>query len=372
MIRIAVVNTGSATLKLAQYDAGEDGLQERSSDTHEWQSPGEREDAIERALRGLGGPPDIIGHRVVHGGARFIDPVRIDTSVEQALEELVPLAPLHNGPALDAIRVARRVFPDTPSVAAFDTAFHARRPEVSMRYALPREWHERFGFRRYGFHGIAHASLLQSYAEAASQPQDEVSAVTLQLGAGCSACAIKDGRSIETSMGYTPLEGLVMATRSGDIDPAIVLKLAREGYTPDEIDEQLNRHSGLAGLAGSSDMREVLEGAGRGDAGASLALELFAYRLVLTIGAYLTLLEGKAAIVFGGGIGEHAPEVRSRVAERLSAWNVALDPDRNTAGGPGRISTGESRPVYVFETREEPMIARELAARFDELAGRSA
>ena len=372
MIRIAVVNTGSATLKLAQFEAGTGSLRERSSETHEWRSADDREEAIERALREVGKPPDIIGHRVVHGGSRFCEPVRIDAGVEQALEELVSLAPLHNGPALTAIRAARRIFPDTPSVAVFDTAFHARRPEVSMRYALPREWHERFGFRRYGFHGIAHASLLQSYAEAVSQAQDEVSAVTLQLGAGCSACAIKSGRSIETSMGYTPLEGLVMATRSGDIDPAIVLKLAREGYTADEIDEQLNRHAGLLGLAGSSDMREVLNGAGRGDRGASLALELFAYRLVLTIGAYLTLLEGKGAIVFGGGIGEHAPEVRARVAQGLAAWNVALDPGRNAAGGPGRISTAESRPVYVFETREEPMIARELATRFDELAGRAA
>ena len=369
-MRIAVVNTGSATLKLAQFDAGTDGLRERSSDTHEWRSPGDREDAVERALRELGEPPAIIGHRVVHGGPRFSDPVRIDAGVEQALEELVSMAPLHNGPALEAIRAARRAFPDTPSVAVFDTAFHARRPEVSMRYALPREWDERFGFRRYGFHGIAHASLLQSYAEAASQPLDAVSAVTLQLGAGCSACAIRNGRSIETSMGYTPLEGLVMATRSGDIDPAIVLTLAREGYTADEIDEQLNRRSGLSGLAGSSDMREVLKGAAGGDAGASLALELFAYRIVLTIGAYLTLLEGHGAIVFGGGIGQHAPEVRARVAEGLAAWNVALDSTLNAAGRPGRVSTGESRPVYVFETREEPMIARELAARFDELAGR--
>lgn len=358
--RILVVNTGSATLKLAQFDAGTHGLRERSSGTHEWRSPDDMENAIERALQELGEPPDMLGHRVVHGGSRFTDPMRIDSGVEKALEELVPLAPLHNGPALSAIRAARRAFPDTPSFAVFDTAFHARRPEVSMRYALPQEWHERFGFRRYGFHGIAHASLAQAYAAESSQPLDEVSAVTLQLGAGCSACAIRDGRSIETSMGYTPLEGLVMATRSGDIDPAIVLRLAREGHAPDEIDEQLNRRSGLLGLAGSSDMREVLAGAARGEAGARLALELFAYRLALTIGAYLTLLKGEGAIVFGGGIGEHAPEVRARVAAGLAAWNVALDPALNDEGGPGCISTAESRPVYVLETREEEMIARDL------------
>jgi acetate kinase len=361
-MRIAVVNTGSATLKLAQFEAGRDGLRQRSSDTHEWQSRGEMESTIEHALRGIGEPPDILGHRVVHGGSQFTDPVRIDGKVEAALEELVTLAPLHNGPALTAIRVARRVYRDTPSVAVFDTAFHAHRPEASMRYALPREWNEEFDFRRFGFHGIAHASLVQSYAEAVSRPLNKVSAVTLQLGAGCSACAVRNGRSIETSMGYTPLEGLVMATRSGNIDPAIVLELARGGYTPDEIDEQLNRRSGLLGLAGSSDMREVLAADARGDEGARLALALFVYRLVLTIGAYLTLLRGEGAIVFGGGIGEHAPEVRARVAEGLTAWNVELDAALNRANGPGRISAEQSRPVYVFKTREEEMIAKDLLA----------
>lgn len=371
-MRIAVVNTGSATLKLAQFEAGSDGVRERSSDTHEWQSRDGMDGAIESALRGIEEPPDLLGHRVVHGGPKFTDPVRIDSKVEAELEELVSLAPLHNGPALTAIRVARKVFPETPAVAVFDTAFHAQRPEVSMHYALPRQWNEEFGFRRYGFHGIAHASLAQSYAEAASLPFAKVSAVTLQLGAGCSACAIRHGRSIETSMGYTPLEGLVMATRSGNVDPAIVLTLLRAGHSADEIDEKLNRRSGLLGVAGSRDMREVLAGDARGDEGAQLALKLFVYRLVLTIGAYLTLLEGRGAIVFGGGIGEHSPEVRARVAQGLTAWNVALDPALNREGRPGPISTGESRPVYVFETREEPMIARELAARFDELAGRGA
>lgn len=361
-MRIAVVNTGSATLKLAQFEAGRDGLHERSSDSHEWRSRGEMEGTIKHALRGIGEPPDLLGHRVVHGGSRFTDPVLIDGKVEAALEELVSLAPLHNGPALIAIRVARRVFPDTPSVAFFDTAFHAERAEESMRYALPREWKEEFGFLRFGFHGIAHASLAQSYAQAIAKPVTGVSAVTLQLGAGCSACAVRNGRSIETSMGYTPLEGLVMATRSGDIDPAIVLELARAGYTPDEIDEQLNRRSGLLGVAGSSDMREVLAAERRGLAAARLALQLFVYRLVLTIGAYLTLLRGEGAIVFGGGIGEHAPEIRARVAGGLTAWNVTLDGARNRENGPGRISAEQSRPVYVFETREEEMIARDLLA----------
>lgn len=229
-----------------------------------------------------------------------------------------------------------------------------------MHYALPREWHERFGFRRYGFHGIAHASLAQSYAEAGSLRMEDVSAVTLQLGAGCSACAIRNGRSIETSMGYTPLEGLVMSTRSGNIDPAIVLELVRAGMRVDEIDEQLNRRSGLLGLAGTGDMREVLAADIRGEKDARLALKLFIHRLVMTIGGYLTLLGGEGAIVFGGGIGENAPDVRAGIAQGLKAWNVALDPAQNLANRPGRISREQSRPVYVFETREEAMIANQI------------
>ncbi|HEX2138369.1 MAG TPA: acetate/propionate family kinase [Woeseiaceae bacterium] len=358
--RLAVVNTGSSTLKLALFETGAERLRERSNETLEWRSPDQMDETLDQALGELEAKPDMIGHRVVHGGSRFTDPVRIDRTVEDALEDLVALAPLHNAPALAGIRAARRIYPDIPSVAVFDTAFHAQRREESMRYALPQEWQEEFGFRRFGFHGIAHASLAQAYAGAASLPMREVSAVTLQLGAGCSACAILNGRSIETSMGYTPLEGLVMATRSGDIDPAIVLKLMRSGYTADDIDEQLNRRSGLLGLAGSGDMRDVLAGDERGIEAASLALKLFVHRLVMTIGAYLTLLDGKGAIVFGGGIGEHAPEVRARVAQGLTAWNVALDPGLNSQDRPGRISQEDGRGVYVFETREEEMIAKVL------------
>jgi acetate kinase len=368
--RIAVVNTGSATLKLAVFDAGDEGVVERSSRTAEWQSADDMEATIERALRGVD-EPDMLGHRVVHGGAQFSQPVRIDREVERALEDLVSLAPLHNAPALAAIRIARNSFPDTPHAAVFDTAFHAKRPKESMLYALPRRWNEEFGFRRYGFHGIAHASLAQSYAEAAELPLNDVHAVTLQLGAGCSACAIRNGRSIETSMGYTPLEGLVMATRSGDVDPAVVLTLARAGCSPDEIDEELNRRSGLLGLAGTADMRELLKGDVRGEREAKLALKLFLHRLIMTVGAYLTLLGGDGAIVFGGGIGEHSPDVRAGVARGLTAWNVALDPALNLQNRPGRISREHSRPVYVFETREELMIARDLAARFDALSWRT-
>src|SRR5690606_17149706 len=357
---IAVVNAGSATLKLAVFEARDDDVLERSSRKYEWGAHEEMPDAVERAFTGIEEEPEVIGHRVVHGGPRYTAPVRIDADVEDALEQLVTLAPLHNGPAVTAIRAARRRFPDTPPVAVFDTAFHARRPPESMHYALPAGWHDRYGFRRYGFHGIAHASLARAYAQAAGHGMDEVNAVTLQLGTGCSACAIRNGRSIETSMGYTPLEGLVMATRSGDIDPAIVLALLRDGLDAGQIDTALNRRSGLLGLAGTGDMRKVLADDARGNKPAHLALRLFIYRVVLTVGAYLTLLEGDGAIVFGGGIGENAPEIRAGVAQGLKAWNVALDPGRNLANRPGSISKDGGRPVYVCETREEPIIAREV------------
>ncbi|HLT91847.1 MAG TPA: acetate/propionate family kinase [Woeseiaceae bacterium] len=357
---LAVVNTGSATLKLALFEADGGEMRRRSSRTFEWGSREAMPGAIEEALSNLDGEPDLIGHRVVHGGLRYTNPVLIDDDVERTLAGLVELAPLHNEPAITAIRAARRHFPRTPSVAVFDTAFHARRPPESMRYALPAEWHERFGFRRYGFHGIAHASLARSCAAAEGVDPAEVTAVTLQLGAGCSACAVRKGRSIETSMGYTPLEGLVMSTRCGSIDPAIVLALLRNGLSPDDIDEALNRRSGLLGLAGTGDMRELLAADVRGEKDARLALRLFIHRLVLTVGAYLTLLDGEGAIVFGGGIGENAPDVRAGVAQGLKAWNVALDPALNLANREGRISRERSRPVYVFATREEEMIARQL------------
>lgn len=366
--RLAVVNTGSSTLKLASFDASADGLRECSSETFEWESPEAMDDTVRRALEELETTPAILAHRVVHGGDRYPEPVRIDEKVEKTLEDLVPLAPLHNEPALKAIHVAREVFPDTPFVAAFDTSFHFRRPKASTHYALPRDWNEEYRFRRYGFHGIAHESLADSYAEAQSLPLDDVRAVTLQLGSGCSACAIRNGRSIETSMGYTPLEGLVMSTRSGNVDPALVLKLVRAGIEPDEIEERLNRDSGLKGLAGTGDMREILAADVRGDRRARLALKVFLHRLVLEVGGFLTLLEGDGAVVFGGGVGTNSPEVRAGVAAGLAAWDVALDPARNLNNQPGRISRDGTRDVFVFETREEYMIARYMHEHFAALS----
>ena len=227
-----------------------------------------------------------------------------------------------------------------------------------MRYPLPREVVEPLGIVRYGFHGIAHASLVDVLAATQNTASRDVDAVTLQLGAGCSVCAIRAGRSIETSMGFSPLGGLPMATRPGDLDPGVVLELLRSGRSHAEVEELLTRRSGLKGMAGSADLRDILQAESRGDEDARLAVEMLVHRIVCLVGAYLTLLDGHGAIVFGGGIGRHSDELRRRVAARLGAWNVELDPTRNADGSPGLISTPSSRPVHVFDTDEETAIAR--------------
>jgi acetate kinase len=231
-----------------------------------------------------------------------------------------------------------------------------------MRYALPRELVERFGIRRYGFHGVAHASLVDGLASARGITSTEVVAVTLQLGAGCSACAVRAGRSLETSMGYTPLEGLVMTTRSGDVDPAIVVRLMRAGFDADRIEELLSSHSGLEALCGQIDMREILAAETRGDEDARFAIELFCHRIVMAVGAYFTLLGGEGALVFGGGIGTHSPEIRARIVKGLSAWGLELDATRNLDNAPGAISTEASRPIYALQTNEADVIARAVDA----------
>lgn len=358
--RIAVVNTGASTLKVALMEVSPDGVRELSRVAHDWAPTGNPEELLITAIETFEETPDAFGHRVVHGGSQFVVPTTLTDRVEDELEVLTPLAPLHNVPALAAIRTARKLFPETPAVAVFDTAFHAHRPAESMQYALPDDMVEAFGIRRYGFHGIAHASLADALAGAQGLPVEEVSAVTLQLGAGCSACAIRKGRSIETSMGFTPLEGLVMATRSGDLDPAIILRLLRAGYSVDRLENELTRRSGLLGLCGLQDMREILVAESHGQEAAHFALRLFCHRITLTTGAYFTMLGGEGALVFGGGIGTNAPEIRERIAKGLASWGVVLDSERNQRNQPGRISTRGSRPVFVFDTNEEMVIAREV------------
>lgn len=360
-VRIMVVNTGSSTIKQALFEAGPAGLRELSRAEWPWDARTELPRFSEEGSDGDGRTVDAIGHRVVHGGTEFIAPVRITASVEHKLDELEALAPLHNGPALSVIRALRRARPQTPAFAVFDTAFHADRAPESTRYALPSGLAETHGIRRYGFHGLAHASLVDALATEQHISVDEVDAVTLQLGAGCSACAVRSGRSIETSMGFTPLEGLIMATRCGDADPAIAVRLMRAGYDADRIEQAFTRESGLLALSGTADMRRIIEAEAAGQPDASLAIRMFCRRIVMTCGAYFTLLGGKGALVFGGGIGANAPRIREEVARGLSAWNIEIDAGSNEGNEPGLVSRNGSRPVFAFRTDEESMIAREVA-----------
>lgn len=306
--------------------------------------------------------PDAVGHRVVHGGNRFVTSVLIDNEVIAAIEGLNELAPLHNPACVSGIRAARAVLgPAVPMVAVFDTAFHQTLPGYAAVYAIPYDLTVRHRIRRYGFHGIAHRYVTLRYSEITATPWDRVNIITLHLGNGCSASAIRGGRSVDTSMGFTPLEGLVMGTRSGDLDPALVGYLARqEGVPTLEVETWLNERSGLLGVSGrSNDMRELVEHV-QEDARARLAVELFCYRARKYVGAYLAALGGADAIVFSGGIGENSPFVRARICDGLSWCGLALDPDRNaeTLGTEGRITTDEARlHAYVIPVDEELLIA---------------
>jgi acetate kinase len=328
-------------------------------------------EAVRRALAWLGGydagapgTVDAVGHRVVHGGDRFAGAVLIDEDVMAAIEGLHELAPLHNPPALSAIRAARAVLgPSVPMVAVFDTAFHRTIPDYAGVYAIPHELSARYKVRRYGFHGIAHQYLALRYAEVTATPYDRVNIITFHLGNGCSASAIQGGRSVDTSMGFTPLEGLVMGTRSGDLDPALVGYLAsKEAMAVAEVETLLNERSGLLGVSGlSNDMRVLVEHAHH-DPRARLAIDIFCYRAKKYLGAYLAALGGADAIVFSGGIGEHAPVVRARICEGLGWCGLVLDPGRNaqTIGSEGRISSEEARlHAYVIPVDEELLIAEE-------------
>jgi acetate kinase len=369
-MRILILNGGTGSVKAALAEAVGDRVTVRARFMVEASSGREVAPLFTELIKQVGADSatvDAIGHRVVHGGRKFTAPVLIDAEVEAGIEALVPLAPLHNPVALAGIRVARSELAGRPMVAVFDTAFHAHRSRASLHYALPPDLTESLGLYRYGFHGIAHASLAEGVAEGERIRLSEVTAVTLQLGHGCSACAIKQGASIETSMGFTPLEGLMMSTRSGDIDAALVLYLLRQGRAVDEVEDLLTRRSGLLGVGGMEDMRLLLRAEADGDARAAFAIELFVRRIVATVGAYFTLLGGLAPLVFGGGIGENSAEIRRRVIEGLTAWGLDLDPERNARGEPGRISTEASRPVYVVRTDEETQIARGVARLIQKL-----
>jgi acetate kinase len=304
-----------------------------------------------------------VGHRVVHGGPRFRTPTVLDDGVIAAIHELEALAPLHNGPSLAGIKACRAALGgDVPMVAVFDTAFHASLPERAWRYAIPRELADRHGIRRFGFHGISYRAVLERYCALTGTPESQATIIALHLGSGCSAVAIANGRSVDTSMGLTPLEGLVMGTRSGDIDPAIVEHLSRVESVPvTDVERWLNERSGLLGLSSrSGDLRDLLAHE-RDDDAAAIAVEVFCYRIRKYIGAYLAALGGAQAVVFTGAIGERSAEVRARVCQGLECVGLILDPRANDADGgrARRISASGARlAAFVIPTDEESEIAR--------------
>ena len=308
-----------------------------------------------------------IGHRVVHGGEAFREPCLIDEQVIETIRALSPLAPLHNPANLLCIEVAMARRPDVPQVAVFDTAFHQSIPPRAYRYAVPEDWYVAHGVRRYGFHGTSHAYVAKQAAVHLGRPLDELNLIVLHLGNGASVTAIENGKSVDTSMGLTPLEGLVMGTRAGDLDPGAIIYLARQqGMSLDEINTGLNVDSGLAGLCGLGDMRDVLDHEAAGDQGAKLALDVYVYRIRKYIGAYMAALGHVDAIVFTAGVGENSPEIRERACEGLEALGVQLDQQRNRADAKSARSIqreGAPLAILVVPTNEELEIAEQTLER---------
>jgi acetate kinase len=354
-VRVLAVNTGSSSVKLRLL-----GVDDAVLGEHETDAPGTEVDA-EALTRAIGelGDADVVAHRIVHGGERG-EAARVDDALLAELRALTPLAPLHQPKALAAIAAAGRARPHLPVVACFDTAFHAGlRPEAAT-YALPAEWRERYGLRRFGFHGLSHSYSARRAGELLGL-RGGARIVTCHLGAGASLAAVRDGASVDTTMGFTPLEGIVMATRSGSVDPGLVLWLVRQGIAPDDLHDALERRSGLLGLAGTADMRQLLE---RDDADARLALGVYLHRLAAAAAAMAAALGGIDALVFTGGVGENAAAVRSGAAERLAFLGVALDREANAgAAGDADVSArGADVGSAVVAAREDLEMARQARA----------
>jgi len=308
----------------------------------------------------------VVGHRIVHGGERFRHAVLIDAGVESALRNLIDLAPLHQPKSLAALDAVSAALPNLPAVACFDTAFHASLPEAAATYALPAAWRERWGLRRYGFHGLSHAWVAHRVPVLLDRPAGELRIVSCHLGAGASLCAIRGGRSVDTTMGFTPLEGLVMATRSGSVDPGLVLwLLEHSGMSERALGDALEHESGLTGLAGTGDMRVVLaRAAGGGDRSAELAIDVYLHRLRAGIAAMAAALGGLDALVFTGGVGEHAATIRAGALDGLEFLGLGIDRDRNLAvsGDVDLSSPGAPARTLVVTAREDLQIAREARA----------
>jgi acetate kinase len=356
-VRILVVNAGSSSVKLSLIGDGDETLAERELEAPRARlDPEELTAALREELRGA----DAVGHRIVHGGERYREPVRIDEDVEQGLRELVDLAPLHQPKSLAALDAVAAALPDIPAVACFDTAFHVTLSPAAYTYALPERWRERLDVRRYGFHGLSHAWIARRVPELLGMPPDGMRTVSCHLGAGASLCAIADGRSVDTTMGFTPLEGLVMATRSGSVDPGLLLWLLEHAEVEvQELGDALEHESGLLGLSGAADMREVLARAADGDGRARVALDVYIHRLRAGIAAMAAALGGLDVLVFTGGVGEHAAEVRELAAAGLEFLGVAVDHRLNAMPEvrPDISSGGAAVRTLVIPAREDLEIA---------------
>jgi acetate kinase len=358
--RVLTVNVGSSSLKLSVLDRADSVV---VADEHDFAgTDGELEAAFTEILSGVEAV-DAVGHRVVHGGNAFTDPVVIDAETEADLGDLADLAPLHNPPALDAIAVLRRLRPDLPEVACFDTAFHTTIPPAAATYAVPTAWSGEIPLRRYGFHGLSHAYASRRAAELLGRPAAELRLVTAHLGAGASLAAVQGGRSVDTTMGFTPLDGLVMATRSGSVDPGLLLWVQRhDDLGPDQMEHELDREAGLLALSGHSDMREVLAGVDGGDDRCRLALDVYLHRLVAGVAAMAAAMGGLDAVVFTGGVGERAAKVRALACEALDFLGVELDLGVNAGvDGDALLSPADARTdVAVVTAREDIEIARQV------------
>jgi acetate kinase len=363
---VLVLNAGSSSVKYQLVDS-DTGQRLAGGIVEEVVDHAAALDAVVAEVERLGRPIDAIGHRVVHGGDVFSEPTRIDDEVVEVIRDLVPLAPLHNPANLAGIEAARATWPTLTQVAVFDTAFHRTLPPAAYRYAVPAAWYEQHGVRRYGFHGTSHDYVSTRAADVLGRPRDELDLIVAHLGNGASITAVQGGRSVETSMGLSPLEGLVMGTRSGDIDPAVIGHVAAAtGQSEADVLAELNRSSGLLGLCGASDMREITERIASGDTSASdpaaeLALDVFCHRIRKYVGAYVAVLGGCDALVFTAGIGEHSALVRTRVCAGLGVFGIEIDDDRNDRSELVISTPAASTAVLVVPTDEEHAIAEQTA-----------
>ncbi|TQL68940.1 acetate kinase [Nocardioides albertanoniae] len=358
-MRILTVNAGSSSLKLSVMDRG---CTLRSTTVEHWEGE-EHLDPLRDFLHDEATSREAVGHRVVHGGPELADATMIDDAALARIEAASDLAPLHNNRSLAGIRATRRLAPDLPAVACFDTSLHADLPVAARTYALPREWNRRWSLRRYGFHGLSHSYAVRRAAELVGRPVDQLRIVSCHLGSGASLAAVRDGVSVDTTMGFTPVEGLVMATRSGSVDPGLLVWLLRHtDIDADELDDAVEHLSGLKGLSGTSgDMREILEARDRGDDDAALAFDVFVHGLRREIGAMAASAGGLDLLLFTGGVGEHLPQVRTSAAEGLGHLGIRIDPATNAEADADRdLSADDARVrTLVVSASEETEIARE-------------